>query len=157
MLFTIRAKNVGFQVHELKYVISILISELDEFLQDLDEDVEGMQSTIYYLQQELRKAKETIASYEQEKKCNTVENGGDATNGVPICNGDSSNDSHESEKVNETVVKVEPAPAPSPRKRTSSEDSDDLPLIKKVRRDSEVSVHYSDEEVGLTNGETNAK
>lgn len=41
-------------------------SELDEFLQDLDEDVEGMQSTIYYLQQELRKAKDTVNSLQQE-------------------------------------------------------------------------------------------
>ncbi|XP_050535749.1 pre-mRNA-splicing regulator female-lethal(2)D [Daktulosphaira vitifoliae] len=32
-------------------------SELDEFLQDLDEDVEGMQSTIYFLQNELKKIK----------------------------------------------------------------------------------------------------
>lgn len=32
--------------------------ELDSFLADLDEDVEGMQSTILFLQQELRKAKE---------------------------------------------------------------------------------------------------
>jgi len=39
---------------------------LDEFLQDLDEDVEGMQSTIYYLQQELRKAKDTVNSLQQE-------------------------------------------------------------------------------------------
>ncbi|XP_065220667.1 pre-mRNA-splicing regulator female-lethal(2)D isoform X1 [Planococcus citri] len=35
--------------------------ELDELLQDLDEDVEGMQGTIYYLQQELKKSKEKIA------------------------------------------------------------------------------------------------
>jgi len=41
-------------------------SELDEFLQDLNEDVEGMQSTIYYLQQELRKAKDTVNSLQQE-------------------------------------------------------------------------------------------
>lgn len=41
-------------------------SELDEFLQELDEDVEGMQSTVYYLQQELRKSGETIASLERE-------------------------------------------------------------------------------------------
>ncbi|KAG7312134.1 Pre-mRNA-splicing regulator female-lethal(2)D [Plutella xylostella] len=31
-------------------------SELDEFLQELDEDVEGMQSTVLFLQQELRAA-----------------------------------------------------------------------------------------------------
>ncbi|XP_047105379.1 LOW QUALITY PROTEIN: pre-mRNA-splicing regulator WTAP [Schistocerca piceifrons] len=41
-------------------------SELDEFLQDLDEDVEGMQGTIYFLQQELRKAKESNAALQQE-------------------------------------------------------------------------------------------
>ena len=49
--------------------------EMDEFMAELDEvillpriiwhthvqDVEGMQSTIYYLQQQLREAKETIA------------------------------------------------------------------------------------------------
>lgn len=41
-------------------------SELDEFLQELDEDVEGMQSTVYYLQQELRKSRETISSLERK-------------------------------------------------------------------------------------------
>lgn len=41
-------------------------SEMDEFLQELDEDVEGMQSTIYYLQQELRKSRETISLLERE-------------------------------------------------------------------------------------------
>lgn len=39
---------------------------MDEFLQDLDEDVEGMQSTIYYLQQELRKTKDNCATMERE-------------------------------------------------------------------------------------------
>merc|ERR1712228_987181 len=34
--------------------------EMDEFMAELDEDVEGMQSTIYYLQQQLREARETI-------------------------------------------------------------------------------------------------
>ncbi|XP_066992421.1 pre-mRNA-splicing regulator female-lethal(2)D isoform X2 [Anabrus simplex] len=48
-------------------------SELDEFLQELDEDVEGMQSTIYYLQQELRKAKDTVQSLQQEN--NSLKNG----------------------------------------------------------------------------------
>ncbi|GLV44791.1 female lethal d [Carabus blaptoides fortunei] len=41
-------------------------TELDEFVQDLDEDVEGMQSTIYYLQQELRKSNETVAALQSE-------------------------------------------------------------------------------------------
>lgn len=43
-------------------------SELDEFLLELDEDVEGMQSTIYYLQQQLREAKEQIQKLQQDKK-----------------------------------------------------------------------------------------
>merc|ERR1711872_591082 len=34
--------------------------EMDEFMAELDEDVEGMQSTIYYLQQQLREANEKI-------------------------------------------------------------------------------------------------
>lgn len=42
------------------------ISELDDFLQELDEDVEGMQSTILFLQQELKLAKETITTLERE-------------------------------------------------------------------------------------------
>jgi len=40
--------------------------EMDEFMAELDEDVEGMQSTIYYLQQQLREAKETIARLEAQ-------------------------------------------------------------------------------------------
>ncbi|KAH3726142.1 pre-mRNA-splicing regulator WTAP-like [Dreissena polymorpha] len=41
-------------------------SELDEFLGDLDEDVEGMQTMIYVLQSQLREAKEQIAALEEE-------------------------------------------------------------------------------------------
>lgn len=55
----------------------IMFSELDEFLQDLDEDVEGMQSTIYYLQQELRKAKDTVTSLQQENT--SLKNGNAST------------------------------------------------------------------------------
>jgi len=40
--------------------------EMDEFMAELDEDVEGMQSTIYYLQQQLREARETIAKLESQ-------------------------------------------------------------------------------------------
>jgi len=39
---------------------------LDEFLQELDEDVEGMQGTIYFLQQQLKTAKETVANLQQQ-------------------------------------------------------------------------------------------
>lgn len=41
-------------------------SEMDAFLQELDEDVEGMQSTIYYLQQELKKSKDLVKVLQEE-------------------------------------------------------------------------------------------
>jgi len=39
-------------------------SEMDEFLLELDEEVEGMQNTIYYLQQQLKEAKDKLSKYE---------------------------------------------------------------------------------------------
>ncbi|KFM79164.1 Pre-mRNA-splicing regulator female-lethal(2)D, partial [Stegodyphus mimosarum] len=51
-------------------------SELDEFLLELDEDVEGMQSTIYYLQQQLREAKDQLLQLQQDKqKLSAIPNG----------------------------------------------------------------------------------
>ncbi|TMW51352.1 hypothetical protein DOY81_003593 [Sarcophaga bullata] len=41
-------------------------SELDDFLQELDEDVEGMQSTILFLQQELKTTRDRIQILEKE-------------------------------------------------------------------------------------------
>lgn len=52
-------------------------------MQDLDEDVEGMQSTIYFLQQELRKARESVTLLQQENsslKSNNSEH--NMTNGL---------------------------------------------------------------------------
>merc|ERR1712142_379505 len=40
--------------------------EMDDFMTELDEDVEGMQSTILLLQQQLREAKETILKLETQ-------------------------------------------------------------------------------------------
>ncbi|KAK8771248.1 hypothetical protein V5799_025508 [Amblyomma americanum] len=40
-------------------------TEQDEFLLELDEEVEGMQSTIYLLQQQLREAKEQLGRLQQ--------------------------------------------------------------------------------------------
>lgn len=39
---------------------------MDEFLLELDEDVEGMQSTIYFLQQQLRQARDQLAALQKE-------------------------------------------------------------------------------------------
>nr|CAG4640450.1 EOG090X0FYD [Daphnia pulex]SVE85197.1 EOG090X0FYD [Daphnia pulex] len=58
-------------------------SELDEFLLELDEDVEGMQSTIYFLQQQLRQTRDQLSAAQKENELlrntstNTVNTGGD--------------------------------------------------------------------------------
>jgi len=51
--------------------------EMDDFVQELDEDVEGMQSTIYFLQQQLKEAKENIANL--EAKLQDAESSGETT------------------------------------------------------------------------------
>lgn len=51
-------------------------AELDDFLQELDEDVEGMQSTILYLQQELKLAKDAINNLERENSALKSGSGG---------------------------------------------------------------------------------
>ncbi len=51
---------------------------MDEFLLELDEDVEGMQSTIYLLQQQLKEAKDQIAQLQEEN----VQLGGRGLNAV---------------------------------------------------------------------------
>merc|ERR1719232_1607410 len=45
--------------------------ETDDFVQELDEDMEGMQSTIYLLQQQLKESKETIAQLEKRLSATT--------------------------------------------------------------------------------------
>lgn len=56
--------------------------ELDDFLQEMDEDVEGMQSTIVFLQQELKHTKEEKETLEKEVlQLRTYVNGCGANNG----------------------------------------------------------------------------
>lgn len=144
-------------------------SDLDELLQDLDEDVEGMQSTIYYLQQELRKAKETITNLEQEnctlrsvdtqpKSPITSVNGLNAPHSKWGASSDSI-DSPMNDHTSSSSPRTKGTDGDSvvnnnvegQRKRTSSENSDENSVIKKSRPDNQLSVHYSDEEV-ITNG-----
>ncbi|XP_050297768.1 pre-mRNA-splicing regulator female-lethal(2)D [Anthonomus grandis grandis] len=54
-------------------------NELDSFLADLDEDVEGMQSTILFLQTELKRSKEQVQTMQKEISMLKVSNG--RTNG----------------------------------------------------------------------------
>ena len=56
---------------------------MDEFLLELDEDVEGMQSTIYFLQQQLRETRDQLSVAQKENELlrntstNTVNTGAD--------------------------------------------------------------------------------
>lgn len=73
--------------------------ELDSFLADLDEDVEGMQSTILYLQQELRKANEATLALQRENSA-LKQNG--RANGDSVCDPDRTDSESE---ANRTRVK----------------------------------------------------
>jgi len=91
-------------------------------LQDLDEDVEGMQGTIYFLQQELRRSK--------EERTEKVENGdGDEEDGVKVRTG-----------------------VRSLYNSDDGSDSEQQPLKKMPRRGSELSLDYNEDDIGLTNG-----
>nr|CAG4642124.1 EOG090X0FYD [Eurycercus lamellatus] len=56
-------------------------SELDEFLLELDEDVEGMQSTIYFLQQQLRQTREQLVAVQKENERGTEPDSNQSDNG----------------------------------------------------------------------------
>ncbi|CAG9812448.1 unnamed protein product [Phaedon cochleariae] len=77
-------------------------NELDSFLADLDEDVEGMQSTILFLQQELKKAKDSVQLLQKENGALKVTNG--RANGESGSVGQGRTDS-ESSEVERTRVK----------------------------------------------------
>nr|SVE73886.1 EOG090X0FYD [Daphnia atkinsoni] len=61
-------------------------SELDEFLLELDEDVEGMQSTIYFLQQQLRQTREQLSAVQKENEL--LRNSGILSDSVIHCETD---------------------------------------------------------------------
>ncbi|KAH0547190.1 pre-mRNA-splicing regulator WTAP [Cotesia glomerata] len=89
-------------------------SELDEFLQDLDEDVEGMQSTIYFLQQELRKARESVTLLQQENLAlKSLPNENNLSNGLsphtpPIIKKEEEQDELENEVIMSKSLTIEP-------------------------------------------------
>lgn len=61
-------------------------TEQDEFLLELDEEVEGMQSTIYLLQQQLREAKEQLARLQADKRLTNGD--GSAASALPASEGE---------------------------------------------------------------------
>lgn len=102
--------------------------ELDSFLADLDEDVEGMQSTIMFLQQELRKTKDLAAGLQKENGLLRNQNG--------RVNGDNS----------------------ACDSKLSPEDDGERTRVKRVRRSSVLSIDFNDEDDALVinaNGDTN--
>jgi len=95
--------------------------ELDSFLADLDEDVEGMQSTILFLQQELRKAKDTVAVLQKENSTLKLQNG--RANGDSVCE----------------------------QERTDSESECERTRVKRVRRSSVLSIDYNEDDTLVIN------
>lgn len=106
--------------------------ELDSFLADLDEDVEGMQSTILFLQQELRKAKEQLQQQQQQlQNSSNSEQQQQQVMSNGRANGDSS-------------VCVE-------QERTDSESEVERTRVKRVRRSSVLSIDYNEDDTLVIN------
>ncbi|KAL3274168.1 hypothetical protein HHI36_015582 [Cryptolaemus montrouzieri] len=99
-------------------------NELDSFLADLDEDVEGMQSTILFLQQELRKSKDTVQLLQKEN----------STLKTASCraNGDSVNNCEQ-------------------ERTTDSESEGERTRAKRVRRSSVLSINYNEDDTLVIN------
>lgn len=95
--------------------------ELDSFLADLDEDVEGMQSTILFLQQELRKAKDGLAALQRENSA--LKMNGRANGDSVICE----------------------------QERTDSESEVERTRVKRVRRSSVLSIDYNEDDALVIN------
>lgn len=133
--------------------------ELDGFLGDIDEDVEGMQSTIMFLQQELRKTKELLTGVQKE---NAALKGGGSSNGnnsspLPLiikANGESvianvvvSNNVISS---GDNVVNVNVKEEDNIRTRTCSSNTANnvtsLSSNKRIRRSSVLSIDYNDDD-----------
>lgn len=107
-------------------------NELDSFLADLDEDVEGMQSTILFLQQELKKAKDATQSLQKENSALKTANGTAASNGPPRANGDSA--------------------VCEQQQRTGDSDSEgERTRVKRVRRSSVLSIDYNEDDTLVIN------
>lgn len=99
--------------------------ELDSFLADLDEDVEGMQSTILFLQQELRKAKEQLQNVEQQQQQQKQLTNGRANGDSGVCGAE--------------------------QERTDSESEVERTRVKRVRRSSVLSIDYNEDDTLVIN------
>ncbi|KAJ8923188.1 hypothetical protein NQ315_001742 [Exocentrus adspersus] len=98
-------------------------NELDSFLADLDEDVEGMQSTILILQQELKKAKDTVQVLQKENSTLKMANSGRQNGDNSVCE----------------------------QERTDSESEGERTRVKRVRRSSVLSIDYNEDDTLVIN------
>lgn len=124
--------------------------ELDDFLQELDEDVEGMQSTIFFLQQELKTAKENISVMEREKLSlrltNNPQEGGNDTGEV------NETPAHINRRLSAVLATEDEFEEKTLKKRSYNSDSsgensmDTAKSIKKLRRSSVLSLDLNEED-----------
>lgn len=97
--------------------------EMDDFVQELDDDMEGMQNTIYFLQQQLKEAQETIANFETQKLGNgTMASTNNQTHPVIT-----SNENLDDNEIGESDVKDEDSSANVRNRNTNQSKSDDFP------------------------------
>lgn len=138
-------------------------NELDSFLADLDEDVEGMQSTILFLQQELKKAKDNIVILQKENNglknnvvvtsssvAATTNGNSDGGDGGVIVVGNNNNNNNSNSRANGDSSGV------CEQERTDSSESDgERTRVKRVRRSSVLSIDYNEDDtlVISTNGD----
>ncbi|XP_066259716.1 pre-mRNA-splicing regulator female-lethal(2)D [Euwallacea similis] len=101
-------------------------NELDSFLADLDEDVEGMQSTILFLQTELKRSKDLAQTLQKENGTLRVTNGRTNGENSGVCDGE----------------------------RTDSENELDRTHSKRIRRSSVLSLDFNeDDALVISNGD----
>lgn len=97
----------------------------------MDEDVEGMQSTIYYLQQELRKTKQSAANLEAELASLRAAEA-DPPPKSPTVNGLSGPRGTKQRYPSTEEPADEPSDSPSPSPRQTSADRSSSPRTKDV-------------------------
>lgn len=137
-------------------------SELDEFLLEMDEDTEGMQGTIYYLQQQLRQAKERITQLNaqlaltqtpdtqptDDSSAQVISDVGSELNNeaeqteettlVPQPNGDASHDEPQINSESSDLDTTAATPLTNGRKRTQSEIEEGAELTEGVTDTGEI-------------------
>ena len=130
-------------------VVVLLQSETDEFLAEMDEDVEGMQSTIYLLQQQLKDAKDQIAQLQSENNQLRALSATDATAAAAQDAMDTDDDDTRTRQPSRTIEERNWSNA-------RQDDSNDVVSHRKELRQTHSSIDDDDvtspEQCGVANG-----